>query len=944
MNFQLGAKQTFLYVEPEAYEGVRRIAGKVAKDIEAVTGVCPEVTNQWAEGQAIVCVTLGKSPLADDLTNQGVLDQGRLSGKREVYQIALTQIDAVPALVICGSDKRGTIYGLFALSEYIGVSPLCFFGDVAPVQRETVTISKDIETISKEPSVKYRGFFINDEWPCFGTWATGRYGDVNADCYDRIFELLLRMKGNYLWPAMWKSSFPLDGPGSANEELADLYGVVMGYSHHEPCLRASEEWDKVRGENSIYGNEWNYYTNEEGLLRYWEDALKRSGKYENIITIGMRGERDSSMLGDDATLEENISLLKKIIKNQRSLIDRHVPRKAKELLALYKEVEAYFYGDETTQGLKDWQELEDVLFLLCEDNHGHLRTVPPKEMRNHPGGWGMYYHFDYHGGPISYEWVDSTTLAQTWEAMTQAWDYGIRELWIVNVGDLKLHEVPLTYFMALAYDFDKWGTGNPDSPAQYLKQWAKQNFPQATEEQQEEIAGVFRDYVATNSLRRPEALHAGVYHPCHYRETDRMLALAENIEARSEKLMRSLCPRERDAYYSMIHFPAMASMNLLKMHLYAGKNHHYAAQGKVVANRYAALTENCIRRDLELAEEFAAFREGKWAGMELAPHIGFTKWNEDDSRYPVLCKVTPTRKPCMKVSRADEEIVATKSYGSPMVIAVEDFAFPGCTQVKLEVANGGSGEFRFTVAPKDGTMPEWLEVTPMEATVTEQAEVTLRCDQSRLPAQAERCTLLISDGDATVAVAVTGKAGAPLPAMTFAPRKGVISMLAEHCAEKKDAPGGAFQRIGDYGKYGSGMKVFPTTAEFSMEEEKPSLTYSFQIDQPGAYRVELLSAPNNPVALGESVNLLVETGTQVQKVQLIAPDFRAGENSDPRWCQGVLDQIHTAETLFSFEAGIHALTVSPLEPGVVLEKIVIYPADVPLPQSYLGPEESWFQR
>ena len=945
MNFQLGAKQTFLYVEPEAYEGVRRIAGKVAKDIEAVTGVCPEVTNQWAEGQAIVCVTLGKSPLADDLTNQGVLDQGRLSGKREVYQIALTQIDAVPALVICGSDKQGTIYGLFALSEYIGVSPLCFFGDVAPVQRETVTIGKDIETISKEPSVKYRGFFINDEWPCFGTWATGRYGDVNADCYDRIFELLLRMKGNYLWPAMWKSSFPLDGPGSANEELADLYGVVMGYSHHEPCLRASEEWDKVRGENSIYGNEWNYYTNEEGLLRYWEDALKRSGKYENIITIGMRGERDSSMLGDDATLEENISLLKKIIKNQRSLIDRHVPRKAKELLALYKEVEAYFYGDETTEGLKDWQELEDVLFLLCEDNHGHLRTVPPKEMRNHPGGWGMYYHFDYHGGPISYEWVDSTTLAQTWEAMTQAWDYGIRELWIVNVGDLKLHEVPLTYFMALAYDFDKWGTGNPDSPAQYLKQWTKQNFPQATEKQQEEIAGVFRDYVATNSLRRPEALHAGVYHPCHYRETDRMLALAENIEARSEKLMRSLCPRERDAYYSMIHFPAMASMNLLKMHLYAGKNHHYAAQGKVVANRYAALTENCIRRDLELAEEFAAFREGKWAGMELAPHIGFTRWNEEGSCYPVLHHVTPMPKAEMKVSRADREAFSMHVYGGGTTIPVEDFCFEGRERVTLEIANSGKVPFDFTIGPV-GELPEWLTVEPARGTVTEQAEVSLICHRDKLPPEKQLVALFISDGKGLVIVKVAGKArdNSHLPSMTFVPRGNVLSILAEHYAEKKDVPGGAFYRIDSYGKYGSGMKVSPSTAEFSMEEEKPSLTYSFQIDQPGAYRVELLTAPNNPVALGESVNLLVETGTQVQKVQLIAPDFRAGENSDPRWCQGVLDQIHTAETLFSFEAGIHALTVSPLEPGVVLEKIVISPADVPLPQSYLGPEESWFQR
>ena len=945
MNFELGAKQTFLYVEPEAYEGVRRIAGKVAKDIEAVTGVCPEVTNQWADGQAIVCATLGKSPLADDLTNRGVLDQGRLSGKREVYQIALTQIEGNPALVICGSDKRGTIYGLFALSEYIGVSPLCFFGDVAPVLRETVTIGKDIETISKEPSVKYRGFFINDEWPCFGTWATSRYGDVNADCYDRIFELLLRMKGNYLWPAMWKSSFPLDGPGSANEELADLYGVVMGYSHHEPCLRASEEWDKVRGEHSVYGDDWNYYYNEAGLLRYWEDALKRSGKYENIITIGMRGERDSSMLGDDATLEENISLLKKIIKNQRSLIETHVPRKAKELLALYKEVEAYFYGDETTQGLKDWQELEDVLFLLCEDNHGHLRTVPPKEMRNHPGGWGMYYHFDYHGGPISYEWVDSTTLAQTWEAMTQAWDYGIRELWIVNVGDLKLHEVPLTYFMALAYDFDKWGTGNPHSPAQYLKQWAKQNFPQATEEQQDEIAGVFRDYVATNSLRRPEALHAEIYHPCHYGETDRMLALAENIEARSEKLMRSLCPQERDAYYSMIHFSAIASTNLLKMHLYAGKNHHYAAQGKVIANRYAALTEDCIRRDLELAEEFAAFREGKWAGMELAPHIGFTRWNDEGSCYPVLHHVTPMPKAEMKVSRADREDVAMHVYGGPISIPVEDFCFDGCERVTLEIANGGKVPFDFTIGPV-GELPEWLTVEPARGTVTEQAEVSLICHRDKLPPKKQLVALFISDGKGLVIVKVAGKArdNSHLPSMTFVPRGNVLSILAEHYAEKKDVPGGAFYRIDGYGKYGSGMKVSPSTAEFSMEEEKPSLTYSFQIDQPGEYRVELLTAPNNPVALGESVNLLVETGTQVQKVQLIAPDFRAGENSDSRWCRGVLDQIHTAETLFSFEAGIHKFTVSPLEPGVVLEKIVISPADIPLPQSDLGPEESWFQR
>lgn len=932
MEIQFG-ENTYFYVEPEGFEGVRRIAEKAAQDFEAVTGIRPPVVREKRPGQMILCATLGKSPLARKLLEQGALLD--LAGKREVYQLLLTELEGEKALVIFGSDKRGTIYGIFALSEYIGVSPLCFFGDAAPRKRESLTIGEDIQTISKEPSVKYRGFFINDEWPCFGTWATNRFGDVNAQCYDHIFEFLLRMKGNYLWPAMWKSSFPLDGPGSANEELADLYGVVMGYSHHEPCLRASEEWDKVRGENSVYGNAWNYYTNEQGLLRYWEDSLKRSGKYENIITIGMRGERDSSMLGDDSTLAENISLLKKIITNQQRLIAKHVPRKPRTLLALYKEVERYFYGDEDTPGLKDWDALKDVLFLLCEDNHGQLRTVPPRNLVDHPGGWGMYYHFDYHGGPVSYEWLDSTPLAQTWEAMTQAWDYGIRELWIVNVGDLKLHEVPLTYFMALAYDFEKWS--NPASPAQYLAQWTERTFPEASGAQREQIAAVFRDYVAMNSLRRPEALHTGVYHPCHQGETDRMLALAESIQARSTALMASLCPRERDAYYSMIHFSAMASANLLKMHLYAGKNQHYAAQGKVAANRYAALAQDCMARDLALGSEFAAFRDGKWAGMELAPHIGFTKWNEDDCRYPVLCHVTPARKPEMKVSRADSQELATKNYGGPMVIQVEDFACPGCTQVDLEVATGGM-PFHFRL---EGELPAWLEAEPREGEVIDQVTVSLRCYPSRLPRETQRLRLRLTDGSTVVAVEVAGKAWPAEDPMTFVPQKDVVSILAEHYAEKTDVPGGAFYRIADYGKYGSGMKVAPSTAAFREDGERPSLTYRFRVDRPGDYRVELLTAPNNPVELGSAVHLLAESGGETRKVELIPPDFRGGENSDPRWCAGVLDHIHTAETRFRFDRGIHTLTLSPLEPGVVLEKIVISPWETQLPQSYLGPAESW---
>jgi len=315
-------------VEPEAFEGVKRIAQKVAGDFEKACGTLPGITENIQSGESLVIfATLGRSPLMDKLIHEGKFDPSGICGKREVYQIKFLEEPfkgVSKTLLVCGSDKRGTIYGMFALSEFIGVSPLHFWGDAEPVCRERIEITKEAEIVSKEPSVKYRGFFINDEWPCFGNWASSHFGGFTAGMYDHVFELLLRLKGNYLWPAMWTSSFPLDGPGSLNEELADIYGIVMGSSHHEPCLRASEEWDKVRGSESVYGNDWNYYTNKNGLLRYWEDGIKRSGKYEKIITIGMRGERDSSMLGENSSLKDNIDLLKDIIKNQRELIKKHV--------------------------------------------------------------------------------------------------------------------------------------------------------------------------------------------------------------------------------------------------------------------------------------------------------------------------------------------------------------------------------------------------------------------------------------------------------------------------------------------------------------------------------------------------------------------------------------------------------------------------------------------
>ncbi len=957
-----------LLAETCAYEGVKRIAGKVAEDIRKVTGCKPRILSeeQFELGRtgAVLCATVGKSPLAEALEQAGVLDLSRVRGKREVYLIqkisalqlktlkslsapkGLQHPDEMPQqelLLICGSDKRGTIYGMFALSEYIGVSPLCFWGDAEPAANPDVEIGDDIQTVSKEPSVRYRGFFINDEWPCFGNWTCDHFGGFNADAYEHVFELLLRLKGNYLWPAMWSASFPIDGPGSANEELADIYGVVMGYSHHEPCLRASEEWDKVRGPETKYGNEWNFYTNEQGLLNYWEEALKRSGKYENLITIGMRGERDTSMLGEQATVEENVNLLKDIIRKQRALIAENVHRReVPQLLALYKEVEAYFYGDDHVQGLKDWEELDGVICMLCEDNFGQMRTLPTPEVRNRKGGWGMYYHFDYHGGPISYEWVDSTPMSKTWEQMCMAYEYGIRDAWIVNVGDLKFHEVPLSYFLALAYDYDKWGYGNRDSYREYTRLWAEKNFPEADAALQEQIGRVLTEYIDIHALRRPEALNEKVYHPCHYGEADRMLERAEKLEKLSAQVMEQLCDREKDAYYSMVHFSAMASMNLLKMHLYAGKNNHYALQGRPIANRYGEKAAACAEEDIRLSGEIAAFKDGNWKGMEMAHHIGFTKWNEDGYRYPLTSRVRPVHKPRMSVSRADQEQIGVKNYGAPQVIRVPDFQYGSPEPVRIEIANDGVGSFTYQISAEqpDRELPAWLRISSMEGICRELEIVTLSCDEGKLPVEPETVRLLVQADDTTVALEVTGRQQSRegLPTGTYLERQGMIVMDADGYVQKRDTEKGAYQVIEGYGKYGLGVKVFPSTAVFGQSEEKPSLTWQFCIPQAGEYQVDLLVAPTNSPVSGQGVYVLVRNSCMEQcRVEITAPDFRAGESSDPRWARGVLDQIRVCSVKLPFEAGLQQLTVEALDAGVVLEQIRIHKPQIQVQQSYIGP-------
>lgn len=938
-----------ILTEQTALLGIREIAEKTAKDVERVTGILPPILHTLPEQaeRIVLYATLGSSPLLDQLFALGKIpqkNQEAVLGKREVYAICLVENPwekIGQALVVYGSDKRGTIYGMFELSKIIGVSPLYFWGDVSVKQKSKLVLTNDVEQISKEPSVKYRGFFINDEWPCFGNWTFSHFGGFTAEMYDHVFELLLRLKGNYLWPAMWTSSFALDGPGEESARLANLYGVIMGNSHHEPCLRASEEWDIYKGCDTDYGCAWNYVVNKEGLLRYWEDGLKRGSKYENIVTVGMRGERDSMMQGVNS-LQENINVLKEIITRQEALITKYADtedEKMPRLLAVYKEVEDYFYGDERTEGLKNWEGLRDIILMFCEDNFGNMRFLPdPKE--KHPGGYGMYYHLDYHGDPISYEWINTTPLSKIWEQMSECYEYGVRDVWMLNVGDLKGNEFPLSYFLDLAYDFDKWGITNPDSAKLYTKEWIQTGFGAYTgEEVQEELAEVLTRGIWLSHLKRPEALQSDTFHPVHYHEADWMLKEAKKIKKRLKLLQEQLPKEAQNAFYSMIANPLFMGMNLIEMQLYAGKNAHYAKQGKKAANDYASLVTKAIEKDREYAKRYGDFLEGKWSGMEREAHIGFQKWNDDGCKYPLRMLVEPQPLPRLIVSRSDGEAVYVKNYGTPECIEVREFLYPGNTEVEIELANDGMGSLECEIQLE---ACQWLEVSERKVTVETQKTISLKCNREKLPKLETVQPLLVRAGDAEVQILVFGKRQEyHYPDMTFIEQEGILVIPATKWAVSNAAPTGSFQKIMQYGKYSSAIKAFPVTQHFALGEG-PSVTYFAAVEKAGNYVLKLLSAPSNPLFPGGRlyVGVSVNAG-EARRVATVSETYIAGKTGNEEWSKGVLDQIHETELGVYLKKGSNTITVYAMEPGVVLERLILVRTGEKIKSSYLGPQESY---
>lgn len=957
-------------LEQSAFPGVIRVTEKVAHDVELVSGKkpqilvekeIPETLESSGEDWTIIAATKRKSSFLKKLEEAGSAELKELEQKRECYAWIFPEIKnrtKSNLLVIAGSDKRGTIYGLFHLSEMLGVSPFVDWCGLMPPKQEKIELREDMACISKEPSVRYRGFFINDEWPAFGNWCNHNFGGFNAKAYDHVFELLLRLKGNYLWPAMWSARFADDGPDLLNAELADEYGIIMGMSHHEPCLRQGEEYKYLRGKNSVYGDAWNFRTNREGITKFWEDGLKRSGKFENVITVGMRGEADTAIMGKNATLEDNIQLLRDVLKTQKKLIQERVNpdlTKVPRMIALYKEVEEFFYGNEKTKGLMGAEELEDVILMLCDDNYGNLRTLPTEEMRKHAGGYGMYYHLDYHGWPVSYEWINSSYLPKIWEQMSMAYDFGVRELWMVNVGDIATQEFPLSFFLDMAYDFDRWGSRALNCTQEYTRKWVRQQFGSVEEETQDTIADILEQYTKIIHRRRPEALNPETYHPVQEKESSRIFEEEEQLLKKLQDVYETIektNPQNLSAFIALVYYPAFGTMNLVKMQILAGWNHYYANLGAVCANDYGDEVERCMEQDRKAVEMYHQMDQGRWYGMGMSQHIGFTHWNEDECRNPVVMRVIPLKKRSILVA-ADG--TAQHAEGSPWLdntMKLKDFLNPDCTRASVTLYSRSDLKAEYKVLKKPG----WLSVEPMEGWLDGVSQKKVRLNltliKQRLP-ETNQDTIQDSLEIATP----EGKCEITVPVYTgnlqdkknvFVDTMGYLSIEAAHYVNS--VPGNykdrqvKFENLQGYGKTNSAMKAFPSDACTVPGQDAPYLEYQFVLEESGTYEAEFYMQPSNPVTRENQLLYAVRINEEMtETVNAVEKDYQVGDQAE-KWAEGVLSQIRRQTVSIKCRAGFNTLRVYHVTPGFVLEKIVIYPMGEKPEESYLGPAETYHGR
>jgi hypothetical protein len=788
-----------IVIDKNEKQGVHIASKNLQTDFQAVTGNKVELKNQTSahKGKMVLVGTLGSSSFLADLIKKRKIDKAELLGKREkfIIQIVVNPFpDVDEALVIAGSDMRGTIYGIYELSEQMGVSPWYYWADI-PVRKSESLYVKRGKYTAGEPAVKYRGIFLNDEAPALTGWVNMTFGGYNHKFYQKVFELLLRLRANYLWPAMWDAAFYDDDP--QNSLLADQMGIVMGTSHHEPLARAHKEWKR-------YGKgPWNYAKNATVLDSFWTKGVERMKNTQDILTIGMRGDGDEPM-----SEESNIKLLEQIVSNQRNIIGKITGKKASEtpqLWALYKEVQDYYD--------KGMRVPDDVTLLLCDDNWGNVRKLPAVDATKRKGGYGMYYHFDYVGDPRNYKWLNVNPVQRIWEQMNLTYSHGVDQIWIVNVGDLKPMEYPISFFMDMAWNPAQF---NSQNLLQHTQGWCAEQFG---EQFANESARLINLYAKYNRRVTPELLNDTIYSLNNYNEFEKVTNDYKALALDAYLLNQQIPQNSKDAFEQLILYPVTACANLYELYFAVAKNKELAALNDTKANNWADVAKRCYVRDSILTNHYnREMAGGKWNHMMDQIHIGYTYWQQPEKRVMPEIKRVETS----KISSMTYQFVGNLDY---------------------------------------------------------------------------------------------------------------VSIEAEYFTRKLENARIHWEVIPDFGKTLSGITTFPANA-YPTENEQIALEYDFKLPKSGEINVSVLVAPTLNFNGNKGLRYAISVDGGAEQVMNINGKYDA--NKMRNWEANSINVTRTKHTIA--EKNIHTLKIRVLEPGIVIEKILIDAGG--LKPSYLGAPET----
>jgi hypothetical protein len=923
-NLSSSGKSTSLWISATEFPGALRAAKDLQEDISKVTGVKPLLlTGKSKEREAVIIGTIGKSELIDKLIKNKKIDVTSLQGKWETFLIQVVEkpmkgVDR--ALVIVGSDKRGTIFGIYDVSKQIGISPWHWWADVPPKKSQSLFILPGAHT-QGEPAVKYRGIFLNDEEPALGRWAVEKYGGFNHECYETIFELILRLKGNYLWPAMWWASFNTDDP--MNQKLADEYGIVMSTTHHEPMMRAHADWKAFKGS----AGPWNYETNEATLKKFWREGIERMGNFESVISMGMRGDGDMAMTDDT-----NIALLEKIVKDQRQIISEVTKKPISEtpqLWALYKEVQDYYD--------KGMRVPDDVTLLLCDDNWGNNRKFPKLEDKPRSGGYGIYYHFDYVGDPRNYKWLNTNQISRTWEQMHLAYEYGVDRIWIVNVGDLKPMEFPIEFFLDYAWNPKRW---TEDNIADYSRLWAEEQFGS---EHAAAIGNILTKYTTFNSRRKHELLSPETYSLTNYREAETVTKEYEQLTAEAERIYALIPAEYKDAYYQLVLHPTKASANLYALYLAVGKNRLYATQGRAETNALAEEARQLFKKDSLLSHYYnKVMSGGKWNHMMDQTHISYTYWQQPAK--DVLPEVKTITLPVSAEMAVAVEGHTQWQQPVSKIRPIDKIEFPvlqydGFNQQSqyVEIFNRGQTSFNFTIESK----AEWVKLSQNKGTVERQQRVEVSVDWVKAPVGKHSTSISILDTlgrSVMVDITINHPTASARESITgFVENNGHVSMEAAHYTKAVNANSIQWKVIPEIGRTLSGVTTFPVTAKSqSPAGDSPHLEYSINVLESGERNLMVYVSPTLNFHNTQGLRYGISIDDQPIQIVNIHTDM-----SPKAWGKMVADNINITTSKHTISAGQHTLKFWMVDSGIVLQKIVVVSGE--LKPSYLGPPESFNQ-